>query len=443
MSNHPAPESYAALIVGGFERSDQRQAIRHLLAGCGDCRDAAAVAYRSLEQDGFSTARRYGSECYEFPVRHAMRAARAAFARLERERESALREVGAALDGDRNRLKALSAKEAAGPRGWARAEALLVYVERFRAETPTRALKLAQLAVSVAARLDPEAHPSGHVADLRCRTWAELANAQRLIGDLGAAEHSLAIAEMHRNRGTGLPGLAADLLDRGASLMIDQRRFVEAGEYLDRLIALRRALGQPSQVGKALVLQGIAADYREDPGQARRLFLAALDELDPAVDGRLVMIALHNLVDCEILLDRFEEARRAQRALAPLYDCHAGEMDRLKRRGQEGKIAAGLGDLHLAEAIFRENRAAYERQGMPFYVALADLDLAAVWVRQGRFAAVYEVADQLVCSFSALGIGREALASFLLLREAARTEDATIALIRKVAAQLGRGGARL
>jgi hypothetical protein len=113
-------------------------------------------------------------------------------------------------------------------------------------------------------------------------------------------------------------------------------------------------------------------------------------------------------------------------------------MDLLKRRGQEGKIAAGLGDLRSAEAIFRENRAAYERHGMPFYVALAALDLAAVWVRQGRFAEVYEAADQLVGSFSALGIGREALASFLLLREAARTEQATTALINTVATQLER-----
>jgi tetratricopeptide (TPR) repeat protein len=438
MTDHPPSESFAALIAGNLDRGEQKRVIRHLIAGCADCGDAAASAYRVLEQRGFATAPRYRPETYEFPVRYALRSARASFARLEREREVAAREVAAALESDRSPLRELSPGEAAGVRGWARAETLLKSVERVRAESPARAFEVARLAVEAATRLDVEAHPAGLVADLRCRTWAEMGNAQRLIGDLVAAERSLVAAQEHLAEGTGAPGLAADLLDRGASLRIDQRRFAEAEEMLDRLIALRRAEGRPSQVGKALVLQGLAAIYGEDPGVACSRFLAALEELDPVADGRLMFIALHNLVECEIELNRFEEARRAQRSLAPLYERHAREMDLLKRRVHDGKIAAGLDDLGSAEAIFRECRAAYGRHGMPFYVALADLDLAAVWVRQGRFAEVYEVADQLVGSFAALGIGREALASFLLLREAARNEKATTALIRKVVTEVVR-----
>lgn len=438
MRDHPKSESFAALIAGSLGQGERKWVIRHLIAGCADCADAAATAYRTLEERRFGTAPRYRPESYEFPVRYALRAARASFARLERERAAAAGEVAAALSGDGRPLEALAPKEAAGMRGWARAEALLESVERVRSESPARALEVARLAVAVAARLDPRAHPAGHVADLRCRAHAELGNALRLIGDLVAAERSMAVAQEHCEEGTGAPGLAADLIDRGASLRIDQRRFGEAVEMLDRLIALRRAEGRPSQVGKALVLQGIATVYGQDPAVARLRFLAALDELDPAVDGRLMMIALHNLVDCEIELDRFEEARRAQRSLVPLYERHAGEMDLLKRRNQEGRIAAGLGNFAAAEKIFRETRAAYERHGMPVYVAHADLDLAAVWIRQGRFTEVYKAADQLVASFSALGIGREALASMLLLKEAAGNEEATISLIRTVAAQLGR-----
>lgn len=438
MIDHPPSESFSALIAGNLDRDEKRRVVRHLIAGCADCGAAAASAFQRLEERGFAAAPRYRSECYEFPVRYALRAARASFARLERERNEAAREVAAAFTGDVRPLALLSPKEAAGARGWARVEALLGFVERCRAESPARALAVARLAVEAAARLDPEAHPVGQVADLRCRSWAELGNAHRLIGDLAEAGRCLAAAYDQMEQGTGIASLAADLLDRTASLRIDQRRFREAEECLERLVVLRRAANQPSQVGKALVLQGIAAVYGADTWAARGRFLAALEELDPEVDGRLVLIALHNLVDCEIELDRFEEARRAQRSLGPLYERHAGEMDLLKRRGQEGKIAAGLGDLFSAEAIFRECRTAYKRHGMPFYVALADLDLASVWVRQGRFAEVYEVADRLVGSFAALGIGREALASFLLLREAARNEKATTALIRQVAAQIGR-----
>lgn len=438
MRDHPPSESFAALVAGDLDRGKQKRVIRHLIAGCADCADAAASAYRMLELRSFATAPRHRPESYEFPVRYALRAARASFARLERERDAAAREVAASLTDGGQTLEPLPPKEAAGVRGWARAEALFDGIQTFLTESPARALQVAKLAVAAAARLEAQAHPAGHVADLRCRTWAEKGNAQRLIGDLAAAEQSMLAAQEHAEEGTGAPGIVADLLDRCASLRIDQRRFAEAGEMLDRLIALRRAERRPDRVGKALVLQGIAAVYGDDPQQARVKFLAALDELDPAADGRLVLIAHHNLVDCEIELNRFAEARRAQRSLAPLYERHAGEMDLLKRRGQEGKIAAGLGDLAAAEAIFRETRAAYERHGMPLYVALADLDLAAVWVRRRRFADVYAVADQLVGSFAALGIGREALASFLLLREAARKEEATTAQIRQVVAQVAR-----
>lgn len=438
MHDHPKSESFTGLIEGRLGRAERRRVIRHLIGGCADCAVAAASAFELLESRRFGLASRHRPECYEFPIRYALRAAKASFARLERERDRAAGEVAAAIEGDLRRLAALSPGEAGGVRGWARAEALLESVERLRPESPARAREVARLAVVAAARLDVDAHPDGHVADLRCRVHAELANVERLVGDLVAAERSMALAHLYCEEGTGAPGVTADLIDRCASLRIDQRRFAEAQEMLDRLIAIRRDEGQPSQVGKALVLQGIAAVYGEDPAVARLRFLAALEELDPAADGRLVMIALHNLVDCEIELDRYEEALRAQRLLAPLYERHAGEMDLLKRRGQEGKIAAGLGDFPTAEAIFRETRAAYERHGMPVYVAHADLDLAAVWIRQGRFAEVYEAVDHLVASFSALGIGREALASFLLLKEAAGNEEATIAFLRSIASQLGR-----
>ncbi len=441
MIDHPAPESFAALVAGRLGQEERRRVVRHLIAGCAECREYAVEAYQILEHGRFATAERHRPEIYEFPVRHAVRAAQEAIARLDYERDCAAREVAYALEGDRHLpLGGLPPGDPAGARGWARAELLLAYVDRFRGHAPLRALGAAQLAVAVAAKLDPEAHPLGQVADLLSKAWMELGNAHRLVGDLGAAEQALVAAEERWEEGTGDRNLAAELLDRGASLLIDQRRFGEAGKLLDRLIVFRRAAGQPSLVGKALVLQGIAAVYSEDPFAARRLFLAALAELDPKVEGRLVLIVFHNLVDCEILLDRFDEARKAQEALAPLYRRYGGEIDRLKRRGQEGKIEVGLGRLDAAEAIFRENSAAYERQGMPNYVASTALDLAAVWVRQGRFVEVYEVADQLIGSWSAMRIGREALAALLLLREAARTEEATTALVRTVAMQLESGG---
>src|SRR6185295_1919265 len=109
-ADHPPSESFAALIAGSLDRGEQKRVIRHLIAGCADCGDAAASAFQVLERCRFGTAPRHRPESYEFPVRYALRAARASFARLERERDAAAREVAAALEGPRRPLAVLSTK---------------------------------------------------------------------------------------------------------------------------------------------------------------------------------------------------------------------------------------------------------------------------------------------------------------------------------------------
>jgi hypothetical protein len=75
---------------------------------------------------------------------------------------------------------------------------------------------------------------------------------------------------------------------------------------------------------------------------------------------------------------------------------------------------------------------------MGFHAALASLELALVWMRQG----CYEEAEQMVLEvcdvFIALGLQREAFGAIMILKEAFERRMATQGLLEEVISLLGR-----
>ncbi len=69
-------------------------------------------------------------------------------------------------------------------------------------------------------------------------------------------------------------------------------------------------------------------------------------------------------------------------------------------------------------------------------MALVSLDLAAVYLRQGRPSEVGRLAQEMLVTFRALKIRREAIAAIFLLQEAVESERATLPLCAEIAAQL-------
>jgi hypothetical protein len=115
-----------------------------------------------------------------------------------------------------------------------------------------------------------------------------------------------------------------------------------------------------------------------------------------------------------------------------LYKQHGGAMDLLKLSWLEGQIAAGLGDLRRAEAAFLAVRAGMAEAGLAFKAALAGLDLAAVWFRQGKIGRIPPLVEEMLAAFTARGIAREALAAILLLRDAYQRQSLSLDLIQRV-----------
>jgi hypothetical protein len=84
----------------------------------------------------------------------------------------------------------------------------------------------------------------------------------------------------------------------------------------------------------------------------------------------------------------------------------------------EGRIYAGLSDFPRAEAAFQQARDGFAERGQVYPAALVGLDLAALWVRQHRLKEVFDLAEEMVITFRALRIAREAVVALLILKRA-------------------------
>ncbi len=304
-----------------------------------------------------------------------------------------------------------------GVQKWGLCESLLARSQACRHHDPEQMVLLAERAAAVAMDLAPEEYGPELTADLRARSLAELGNAHRVAEDPEAAERALRSATEESARGTRDPLLLARLMDLTASLRGAQRRFGEAQELLDAVHRLYESHGDRHNAGRALISKGLFKGYDNAPEEAVRLLGTGLALIHPTSDPKLVISAVHNLItflaDCE----RFREARSLLRRARPYY-AEGDRLNQVKLRWVEGRIAAGLGRLRRAEQFLLRARSELEATGLYFHAALVSLDLAAVWLSQGRTAETRALVGELVATFQARRIAREALAALVLLKDA-------------------------
>jgi hypothetical protein len=83
-------------------------------------------------------------------------------------------------------------------------------------------------------------------------------------------------------------------------------------------------------------------------------------------------------------------------------------------------------------------RAGFIAEGIGYDAALVSLDLALLYLRQNRTAAVKDLAEEMREIFTAGDVHREATAALVLFQEAARRETLTAELIEEMAVCLKR-----
>ncbi|HYU30895.1 MAG TPA: hypothetical protein VEW48_01920 [Thermoanaerobaculia bacterium] len=304
-------------------------------------------------------------------------------------------------------LKGLPAYEAFLERSWS-----------LRNEDPDEMVRLALYATLIAGKLDPAVHGDREVKDLQCRAWSALGNAYRVADDLDAAELALGRAAELYLSGSRDELLGAHLFDLQASLYGARRSFAAALQTLDVVHEIYVRHGDAHLAGRALIKKGSYSGLADDPEGAIRLLRRGLAMIDADREPRLALSAVHNTAFFLVTCGRFREARSLVWQNLPRYEEHGGQLDRVKLQGLRGLICAGLGELDRAEEYLVAARRGFEEVGVRYHAAIAGLDLAVVWLRQGRREEARDLVLESVGVFLELRIHREALAAVLVLQRA-------------------------
>jgi len=411
MTGHPDRTTLEAFLFGHLPTGQRQRVLLHLLGGCEICQG-------SME-----------------PIAGAMFHPGELEMEITQEQDSAYDDaISAAFH------KAVAwRQEQAAPRedAFALCEALLEQSRDLRHQ-PADMLVLATRAREESERIDPAERGVRETADLRARSWAELANAYRANDEMAQAESSMIRALELRAEGTGSEALLARLADLSASLFCDQRRFPEAFQMLDTAYALYQRLGAGHDAGRVLVMKGLYTGYTGNAEEGLQILSQGLATIDRDKDPRLAFRTLHNILLFRVELGEFEEALRQLQRMQPLYQRYAGRHEWVKLHTIEGKIAAGLGELPRAEELFREVCRDLDAAGLGYQAAITSLDLAMVCLQLGKKAEVRQLVTEMVATFRSLGVEREAMAALLMLTDAVEQDQATLELLALVSGVLQR-----
>ncbi len=303
---------------------------------------------------------------------------------------------------------------------------------------PARAVQLADLAVTVAERLD-EAHYGLPLAeDARASAWAHLGNASRIASDHRRAEEALQAAEEHQRRSGGDAYIEALILSFKASLRSAQGRYDEAARLLDGAITVYRQARDRHEEGRTIILKGTTLGYAGRHREAVRLIRRGLTRIDLVQEPRLLVAARHNLILFMTEDGRYQEAEDSLAETRRLYVELGERMNLVRLRWLEGKLARELGRLEEAEAALKEARDAFLADDIAIDAALVSLDLAILHMQRGETTALKELAAEMRPIFESGDVHPEALAAVLLFQQAAEAEQVTRTLLDQVAARLQR-----
>lgn len=428
---HPSDREVERFVRDELQPAERRRVVRHLLAGCPACRKRLApwaeVLFHAEELK--EAAVRTLEDPYRAALDRALAQARRYESRFRKERarmEEALEAARAAPPEE------IACDEVTDLYGWCRVEALLrlSFEERYR--DPQKMVMLAFIAKVLAERLDAKEHGAALIADLQARAWTELGNAYRVNERLEDADEALDQALGRVQDGTGDPLLLARVADVRASLRSDQRRLGEALDLLETVHGLYLGTGDLHLAGRALISRGISTHYDGNPREAVRLLREGLDLIEADRDPQMVAIGLQSLIHALTDCGEHREAARLLLGSDLQRTFEADPLNLLKLRGVEGKVLAGLGKLPRAERIFEEVHEGFLERGRGYDAALVGLELAAVWLRQGRMANVREIVEETLETLQELGVQTEAVKAVVFLRVACRRQEASAGLVYRV-----------
>jgi tetratricopeptide (TPR) repeat protein len=301
---------------------------------------------------------------------------------------------------------------------------------------PVGSSELAELAIEVAGQLDGGYYGKSVVQDLKARSWAYLGNARRINSDFIGAEQAFLMAEMLAEDGSADPLEEARILDLKASLLSDQGWFEHAADLLDEVIDIYEDVKENHRKGRATISKGLFLGYAGLAEKAIQLLQDGLALIDWDREPRLVLMARHNLAwflnDC----GRCEEAFRQLERFRHSYHEFPDAWTELRLGWLQGRIAIGLSRYDEAEETLREVQQRFIDQGLGYDASMVTLDLAGLFLSQGRNEEVRELATAMIPIFVSQDVHRQAIAALAVFQQAAEADRATAGLVEEIASYL-------
>ncbi len=303
---------------------------------------------------------------------------------------------------------------------------------------PMEAVELAELAIDVADRLDPESFSRAVIYDVRARSWTFLANARRISGEYRTAAEAFRRAEVLLAGGTG------DLLERArffafkATLHSDLSQYEQALALFDRAIHIYRRSGDDQLLGQLLIRKGLHCGSAGDPLGAIELLREGLKLVDTDQEPRLALAANHSLIINLNELGQQDEALALLENSRPMYKRLGERINLMRLRWLEARLARSRDELEEAERALTEARQAFINQHLTHEAALVSLELAALYLEQGRTAEIKVLARDIFTIFNSIDLKREAFAALVLLEKSAQMETVTLTLIQETMHALAR-----
>lgn len=383
----------------------------------------------------FETARdrRSARRDYSQAFRSAQDAAAAIGRHIQEDETEARRQAGEIIDADAGERLAVLEGRRSRFRSPLLVSLLVEEARSFLKADPVQAVEILEAAEVVCARISRPDYGEAFVERLLIQVEAQRANALRVRGELLGAD-LLWRSVRRRLLSCPLvdPAEEADLASLEASLRQDQRRFDEAEYLLAAGERLFRNAGDAVGVGKILTKRGMVLHLSGQPEPAIEALRQAAKLLDGPATERLYLMTQHNQALALLDLGKAEEAQILLDAQSPRYAIHKDQAIAVPRQWVQGRIAHKLGRVEEAASILAEVRNYYLEKQLGLDAALLTLDLADLYLSEGKRQEVKRLAGLMEAIFRAQGVHAEAIRALRLFEKAGLAETLTLDLIARL-----------
>ncbi len=268
---------------------------------------------------------------------------------------------------------------------------------------------------------------------LHVRAYCRLGSAYRAVGDYAAAHRTYDLALAEQN----LPPVeAADLYRRLAYLRLYQGNGDEAARLIEDAIRIQRLesdLIDRHELGRCLVARATIQREAGNLGASILDLTAALNHLEVNRGPRPYFAAVHNLaVDLvnggspDQLATAVQWLSVARKKLRWFKKRHYGKY---KLKWLQGIIQARFGATAQAELSYKASRRGLIEMVAPYEVAMISLDLAALYLPQGRLGELRELASETWKLCSGLSLQKQAISALQLWHDAVEQRQLTLELL--------------